>query len=322
MHRFLSIACLLLLSSQTSLAAIPMEQHDKELRQLFQQAEQADVTTLPARIKYISQHFIGRKYQLGPLGEGPNGLFDQEPLYRTDAFDCLTYVETVLAIAKSHNLDEFKRNLQQIRYRAGEVDFIHRNHFMTVDWNKNNENQGLVRDITYQFIDENKHPVAHIAVTDINKPEWLKRMNQHYLHLHGDSEALQEQRLEELHALANQVKTEKGVLLYIPLQRLFDKKGNINQVLIQQLPDISILEIVRPNWNLKKKIGTNLNVSHVGFVIKTSRGYFFRHASSQEKAVVNLPLAAYLRKYIKNETVKGINILAIQTGGATHEAHH
>src|SRR5688572_7398635 len=42
--------------------------------------------------------FLDAPYLLEPLGEGPDGVYSQEPLYRTDRFDCVTYVDTVLAL--------------------------------------------------------------------------------------------------------------------------------------------------------------------------------------------------------------------------------
>lgn len=310
MLKYLSIFIVALSFTQCAYPTPAESGHDNDIRQVFQQIQDRDFTH---RLDAISQYFVGRPYVLGPLGEGAKGRFDQEPLYRTDAFDCLTYVETVLALALGEDLDSFRQNILHLRYRNGDISFINRNHFMTVDWNKNNEYQGFIRDITYQFTGQKEQPIAHIAVANIDKPQWLKHMNKHYLRLHNADASELESRLHQLHAQAKQVKAEKGVLLYIPLTQLFDRNGELNMDIINQIPDAAILQIVRPNWNLKKKIGTNLNVSHLGFVFKTSQGAIFRHASSTAKKVVSLPLEAYLRRYLKSETVKGFTILALST---------
>ena len=57
------------------------------------------------RLAIVSSAFLGRPYFWGPLGEGAEGDFDQYPLYRADLFDCLTFVETVLAVALTDNLE-------------------------------------------------------------------------------------------------------------------------------------------------------------------------------------------------------------------------
>ena len=75
------------------------------------------------------QAFLGAPYANSPLGEeiAP----DTDPLIRFDAFDCTTFVETVLA-----NGDI--RKLNRIRYQNGNVGFLNRNHFIETDWLHNN----------------------------------------------------------------------------------------------------------------------------------------------------------------------------------------
>jgi len=68
------------------------------------------------------------------------------------------------------------------------------------------------------------------------------------------------------------------------------------------------MEIVRPNWNLQDKIGTNLHISHLGFIIWQDNQPYFRHASSESKKVVNVSLKSYLKDMLKSPTIKGVNI--------------
>ena len=77
------------------------------------------------------QSFLGARYISSPLGEGVTP--DDDPLIRYDAFDCTTFVETVLA-------DSDVEKLTKIRYKDGKADFIKRNHFIETDWLKNNSN--------------------------------------------------------------------------------------------------------------------------------------------------------------------------------------
>ncbi|MCB9741246.1 MAG: DUF1460 domain-containing protein [Alphaproteobacteria bacterium] len=46
-------------------------------------------------MKAISEPWLGLPYQLGPLGEA--GGVDPDPVMRFDVFDCLTFIEEVLA---------------------------------------------------------------------------------------------------------------------------------------------------------------------------------------------------------------------------------
>ena len=76
--------------------------------------------------------YMGAKYMRDPLGE--ERAPDTDPLIRTDAFDCTTFVETVMAGGDVNNLN-------QIRYKDGEIDFLNRNHFIESDWLENNKNR-------------------------------------------------------------------------------------------------------------------------------------------------------------------------------------
>ena len=102
--------------------------------------------------------YLGAKYVLDPLGEGAG--YDADPVFRTDAFDCQTYVETVLACGDVARLDA-------IRYQDGEVDFIKRNHFFTADWLPNNKN--LVENVSGEF------GVAATRSGTIDKKSWFQK---------------------------------------------------------------------------------------------------------------------------------------------------
>lgn len=61
-----------------------------------------------------------------------------------EGFDCVTYVETVLALARAWSADGFRDELRKIRYRGGQVEWRHRNHYMT-EWLRRNARLGVVR---------------------------------------------------------------------------------------------------------------------------------------------------------------------------------
>ncbi len=86
---------------------------------------------LPERIDAISGALIGADYQLDPLGEG--GGIDPDPPVRYDAFDCLTYVEEVLALALASDLEGAAQIRRALRY-AGPPSYATRRHFMELQW--------------------------------------------------------------------------------------------------------------------------------------------------------------------------------------------
>jgi hypothetical protein len=233
------------------------------------------------KIEYYSGQFLGNKYGKSPLGEGTvdrrltkddiSANYDRDPLYRFDKFDCMTFVETVLALSVSNDFDSFKRNMNGIRYKSGEVSFLNRNHFMALDWIPNNYN--IVVDITSLISKYNPSEL----IKDIDKQKWFKKN-----HGFDVDYALQPARIS-----------------YIP----------INKINYKAIPSGSIINIVRPFTNVKKSIGTNLLIFHTGFAIRKNGELYFRHASSRKGEIVDEELKEYLKQYRKIDGVNVLRVI-------------
>lgn len=304
-HFVLFLGCLPILSHSSNIP--PESDYDKNIDKLYKQLPPKLAND--KKLDVISRRFIGYPYVLGPLGEGYQGKYDQDPLYRTDQYDCLTYVDTVIGLTLANNLEDYKTINTKLRYKNNQPKFTERNHFTSLDWNKNNADKGFVSDITYQIKDRQNKPVATSAKTTIDKHSWYRHMGQSVIKLNDASHSS-----ERLQALRNESKHMKKQLVetpYIPLTTLFNEDGEPNEYLFSQIPHGSVIEIVRPNWALKDKIGTNLNISHLGLGMRENGQLMFRHASSTDKKVVNIPLQTYLKKYLTSPTIKGINIQRI-----------
>jgi cell wall-associated NlpC family hydrolase len=97
------------------------------------------------RIDRLSARLLGRPYVVGPLGGGPG---EPETLRASLAgFDCVTFVETALALAWARTPRAFRRRLRELRYRSGRIGWATRNHYMT-GWARENEARGRVVDLT------------------------------------------------------------------------------------------------------------------------------------------------------------------------------
>lgn len=129
----------------------------------------------------IGGQYLGVQYVPDPLGEG--FAPDSDPLIRTDAFDCTTFVETVLA-------DGDVDKLTQIRYKNGKIGFLNRNHFIETDWLENNS--GIVTDVTAQY----GETVTRVVVTD--KENWFR----------------------VVHGIETEFPVKSAVLHYIPYEKL------------------------------------------------------------------------------------------------------
>lgn len=295
------ITCSLILLSLQAMA-------DKTIDKLYHNQIINPKSDMPTRIDVISAQFLGKPYLLSALGEGEQGYYDQTPLYRTDAFDCETYVDTVLALALSHDLSTFEQCIRNIRYQDGKVSFIHRNHFTCLDWNKNNQKQGFIKDITATIHDKNGHSITKMAEALIDKPSWYQHFSTNIIRINNASSTEQGMRLTSLKQKGNQLPRTLSRIPYIPLTALFNKKGSANMYLFNQIPNGAIIEIVRPNWDLQQQIGTHLNISHLGFAIRKNGVLMFRAATSTNHRIMDYPLIDYLRETLKSPTIKGINI--------------
>jgi hypothetical protein len=98
------------------------------------------------RIRIISSQFIGYPYLTNPLIGSPT-----EPevfITRMDGFDCVTFLETVLALAGSEDTEDFLARLREIRYVKGVVDWRTRLHY-TTDWSRYHVRRKFLIDLTH-----------------------------------------------------------------------------------------------------------------------------------------------------------------------------
>ncbi|MEK6300977.1 MAG: N-acetylmuramoyl-L-alanine amidase-like domain-containing protein [Acidobacteriota bacterium] len=98
-----------------------------------------------AGIARVSGLFLGRPYVENPLGGGPRS--PERFRISFDEFDCVTYVEIVIALARSKTPAAVVRELRGLRYRDGKVDWSRRNHYM-IEWLARNRSRGAVKDLT------------------------------------------------------------------------------------------------------------------------------------------------------------------------------
>jgi Protein of unknown function (DUF1460) len=98
-----------------------------------------------SRIDLLSRHFLGRPYKPNPL----IGSADAPEVFTAsfDGFDCVTYIETVVALAHASKVDDFIKWLRKIRYDRGRIQWSQRNHYMT-SWIHNNIREGIIRPLS------------------------------------------------------------------------------------------------------------------------------------------------------------------------------
>jgi hypothetical protein len=94
------------------------------------------------RIDFSSAALRGTGYSSSTLIGGPRR--PEKFVVRDDVFDCVTYLETVLAAAIASKPDDFDGLLRKIRYHNGVVEWRERNHYF-FQWCQHNVENGLFR---------------------------------------------------------------------------------------------------------------------------------------------------------------------------------
>lgn len=118
--------------------ALHLNTYDPAQMDTYVRTLHAGTPEFVGRLERVIRDSVGTPYFDGPLGEGPYGTQDKDPLIDFTREDCVTSVEQWIATASAANYDELFQNLQRIRYKDGRVDFESRNHFMITDWIANN----------------------------------------------------------------------------------------------------------------------------------------------------------------------------------------
>lgn len=115
----------------------------------------------------IGKSYIGTKYVTNTLEE-PEG--EERLIIRTDAVDCMTFVEYTLAQALG---PAFAENLQKIRYRDGIIHgYPSRLHYAS-DWIDNGVRHGFLTDVTA----ENHTPTMKLSLSYMSAhPEKYKKL--------------------------------------------------------------------------------------------------------------------------------------------------
>jgi hypothetical protein len=97
--------------------------------------EAQKLPTISQRVDFIAAALRGTRYRGYTLIGGPRRK--ERFVARDDAFDCVTYCETVLAAAMARQPAEFEANLRTIRYHNGVVAWRERNHYF-FEWGQHN----------------------------------------------------------------------------------------------------------------------------------------------------------------------------------------
>ncbi len=130
-------------SAGLMVGAHPVLADERRIGKLITQARKYPI--ISQRIGFISGALRGTHYRADTLIGGPHR--PEKFVVRDDAFDCVTFCETVLAAAMVRAPGEFDTVLRDIRYHNGVVEWRERNHYF-FQWCQHNVDNGLCRWVT------------------------------------------------------------------------------------------------------------------------------------------------------------------------------
>ncbi|MBT3218724.1 MAG: DUF1460 domain-containing protein [Proteobacteria bacterium] len=105
--------------------------------------------TLAHRMKAVSEPMLDAPYVTDPLGEGEG--IDADPPARYDVFDCLTFVEEVMALSLAGDPVHSAQIRQSLRYGELPPTYTNRHHFMELQWIPQNLAANWLRDTTDEY---------------------------------------------------------------------------------------------------------------------------------------------------------------------------
>ena len=233
------------------------------------------------RTLHFAKQMLGVPYVAGTL----DGNEEEQLVVRTEALDCTTFVETVLALFVADKREErdfegFKKALIQVRYRDGNLNgYASRLHYFS-DWIRNNEQMGFVKECTSE--------------TACAQPKelWLDFMT---THVKSYQPMMKKPSL--LAEIASVEKKWQGVQVsYIPKEML-----NLSPEKLK----IKNGDILAITTDIK-----GLDVVHVGFSFWIGEKLHLLHASSVAKKVIEDSQSLY--EYSKNKKAHtGVRVISV-----------
>jgi len=251
---------------QAIATSIPDSSDEGVYRQIIDRAERQNLTqaSMGEIVQAISKEFLGAEYKAGLLDRST-----QETLVISlKQFDCLLFVETVLAIAdnitlQKDNYQDFKNEVEDRRYWQGKMNgYCSRLHYFS-DWIEDNQRRGNIVNVTQK----------------LGGIDTVKKLN--FMTTHRDSYSSLSKSDRNFKCISRVEDSLSTTFNYIPTQKI--------RRTYSQLKPGDIIGVAT-------KI-EGLDFTHTGFAYRQPNGNVgLIHASPAGKVVI----AQDLQNYIKN----------------------
>ena len=238
-------------------------------------AREASHRPLAERMKAVSEPLLGLPYEIDGHGEGVGP--DSDPPARYDSFDCLTFLEEVLALALAPDPIGAPAIRNALRYRNGVPTYENRHHFMLAQWIPANIEAGFFEDITHTLGE------THRIEKSVTPAVW-----KNWAGTHGFSIAIED----------------------LPVGRYGLNVLSLDEAeaAIDRFPPGAIIFTVRRPKDWKPIV-----ISHVGFVLPPQEGVptMMRHSTKMSGGSVRDHLLSWYIDHLRwyKRPVEGISVL-------------
>ncbi len=223
------------------------------------------------RALQIGEELLGAGFALGPIGEGA-GTFDDDPPLTFERFDCMTFVETVVALSRSTSVSEFAVGLIALRYARSGMTFTTRHHFAGAGWIPAAQAHSVLALVESEASIETKLSVDTSA--------WYRRIAKNPMYARQWQVAVASEKASLLRAAQDNSQLSGSV-------RFFPRASLVSN---DVLKDGRIVVVLNPNSPLNQVAGTGDHVSHMGFAIRRQGVWLLRAASQVVGKVCDVPL--------------------------------
>ncbi|MCX7124695.1 MAG: DUF1460 domain-containing protein, partial [Gammaproteobacteria bacterium] len=210
----------------------------------------------------------------------------QDPIFRTDQYNCTTLVSMILALIHAKTADNFNKTIVKIEYGAAgklkdPIHYYNRNNFTSSAFNPINEANHYLENATF------KTPFYTIKTVSsvINVQQWLafqKRASVIQNNIRvldaNNGPTMLARFLNDYPPNLMPLQPQTVTLSYIPKHNLVSCTSlgcTENEIAINALPTPAVIEIVRDDklWlvdgkPINKLIGSGINVSHIGIIFR------------------------------------------------------
>jgi hypothetical protein len=277
-----------------------MQVFDDEIALIYKNKVSNPDVSINQNMVAVARYFLNRPFLLFALGEGEQGTYDQAPLYRTDAFDCETFVLTVLALSQSNSLESFRKRMLALNYENDQPDFFERNHFTATQWLPNNQKKGFVKDITTKI-----YPKATRVSAKVNVGTWFQTLPSDRIQMIKPiSPSAAEALFTELKKSAPKNKIASGLITFIPRKVILSPKGS---QILKKIPDGSIIQFVGKLPQATKFSSSPYYLGHFAVSFHQNGELWLFESSLMDGKVIAIPAKKYIGGWMG---ARGITVLA------------